>query len=261
MKNNAGLNYKDHLSVWLVVGQNFLSDTLCLHYEYILAHIIINIILKLSTTLSANMMPLSNEDYFNQFTFNQVTNIMMNNNNNNSQNNNMSNSNQFTYHTLQSPQIQNNQNYNNQPISSNNLNMNSYMSMTGSQSAGYSPKITTRTPSYNPSLCGSSPSSSSPSSLLSSSATSLNNLGQSSNAQNAVSSSTNESFDYDNASSSGTPSAPANDPAELARQKQLRGLTLTPEELQLLAKDRQRKDNHNMSKFFLSIIFSIIISF
>jgi hypothetical protein len=82
----------------------------------------------------------------------------------------------------------------------------------------------------------------------------LNNLASNNNNQNAVSSSTNESFDYDNA---GTPSngpstgaaavVAANDPAELARQKQMRGLTLTPEELQLLAKDRQRKDNHNMS--------------
>ena len=211
----------------------------------------------------------SNEDYYNQFTFNQVTNIMMNNNNNsnNGQNNSMSNHhpNQYTYHTLQSPQIQNNQNnYSNQAMSANNgnnnninnSNMNSYMSMGGPQPIVYNnSKITSRTPSYNSSSlqCNGSSSSlaSSPSSssLLSSSATSLNSVVPSSNAQNAVSSSTNESFDYDNASSSGTPSAPpANDPAEMARQKQMRGLTLTPEELQLLAKDRQRKDNHNMSR-------------
>ena len=203
------------------------------------------------------MVPLTSEDYFNQFAFNQVTNIMMNNNNNNSQNTN----NQYTYHTLQSPQIQNSHNYSNQLIPPN-QNLNSYMSI-GSTSSTFNNnnnnsnnnnnnnnKIVNRTPSYNSSLCGSS--SSSPSSLLSSSNSSLNNLAQSSNTQNAVSSSTNESFDYDNA---GTPTngqaganvVAANDPAELARQKQMRGLTLTPEELQLLAKDRQRKDNHNMS--------------
>ena len=200
------------------------------------------------------MIPLiSSEDYFNQFTFNQVTNIMMNNNNN-AQANNMSNSNQYTYHTLQTPQNQNNQNYNNQSIPSNNSSINSYMSIAGPHQVTYSSKITTRTPSYNSSLCGSSSSSSSPSSLLSSSTTSLNNLAQSNNTQNAVSSSTNESFDYDNASSSGTPNASVNDPAELARQKQIRGLTLTSEELQLLAKDRQRKDNHNMS-IILNLIF------
>ena len=199
-------------------------------------------LLILNLKLSANMMPLTSEDYFNQFTYNQVTNMVMNNTNQNQ--NHLSNSNQYTYHTLQSPQIQNNQNYNNQLMQSNS-NVNSYMSL-APQSNTYGSKIMTRTPSFNSSLCGSSSSSSSPLSL---STSSLNNI-QASN-QNAVSSSTNDSFDYDNASSSGTPSTPANDPAELVRQKQMRGITLTQEELQLLAKDRQRKDNHNMSNLKL----------
>ena len=43
----------------------------------------------------------------------------------------------------------------------------------------------------------------------------------------------------------------ASEHAEMLRQKQLRGCTLTQEEHQLLAKDRQRKDNHNMSKLLV----------
>lgn len=199
-------------------------------------------------------MPISTEDYFNQFTFNQVTNIMMNNTNN--QNPNLTNSNQYTYHTLQSPQLQEqNPTYNNQIIQPS-ANMN-YMHLgpngtnggNGQNGGGpnpYGSKIIHRTPSYNSPICASSSStSSSPSSLLSSSNSSLT-LTQTSNNQICAHSSTNDSFDYD-ASSTGTP-AGTTDPAEIARQKQIRGISLTPEEQQLLAKDRQRKDNHNMSK-------------
>lgn len=202
----------------------------------------------MSATLSANITP---DDFLNQYTFNQVTNMMMSNNNN--QNTNLANSNQYTYHTLQSPQIQSNTAYNNQLISSNTT-MNSYMHFGAGNSGGtnqYGSKIIHRNPSYSSAMCASSSTSSSPSSLLSSSTSSLN-MNQSSN-QNVVTSSSNDSFDYDNASSTGTQAAGAtNDPAELARQKQIRGIPLTPEEHQLLAKDRQRKDNHNMSmlKFF-----------
>ena len=52
-------------------------------------------------------------------------------------------------------------------------------------------------------------------------------------------------LDYDQASIDGT-LPQVNDPAEQARLKQMRGIKLTPEEIQLLVKDRQRKDNHNM---------------
>ena len=48
-------------------------------------------LLILNLKLSANMMPLTSEDYFNQFTYNQVTNMMMNNTNQNQ--NHLSNSN------------------------------------------------------------------------------------------------------------------------------------------------------------------------
>lgn len=44
-----------------------------------------------------------------------------------------------------------------------------------------------------------------------------------------------------------------NDPAEIARRKRQQGIPLTPDEMQLLVKDRQRKDNHNLSKTFLTI--------
>ncbi len=40
-------------------------------------------------------------------------------------------------------------------------------------------------------------------------------------------------------------------PADIARLKQLQGLHLTDEEIKLIVKDRQKKDNHNMSKFFI----------
>ncbi|RNA35593.1 transcription factor EB isoform X2 [Brachionus plicatilis] len=76
----------------------------------------------------------------------------------------------------------------------------------------YSPKLITRTPSINSSTGSSSPSSVS------------SNLN-----------STNLDFE-----------ANKPDPAEMAKKKSLAGQKLTDEEMQLLIKDRQRKDNHNM---------------
>ncbi len=37
-------------------------------------------------------------------------------------------------------------------------------------------------------------------------------------------------------------------PADVARMKQLHGLNLTSDEIKSIVKDRQKKDNHNMSK-------------
>ena len=36
-------------------------------------------------------------------------------------------------------------------------------------------------------------------------------------------------------------------PSDVARLKKLQGLHLTDEEIRLIVKDRQKKDNHNMS--------------
>lgn len=41
-------------------------------------------------------------------------------------------------------------------------------------------------------------------------------------------------------------------PADVARIKQLQGLNLTSDEIKLIVKDRQKKDNHNMSKLINS---------
>ena len=38
-------------------------------------------------------------------------------------------------------------------------------------------------------------------------------------------------------------------PSDIARLKKLQGLHLTDEEIRLIVKDRQKKDNHNMSEF------------
>ena len=61
------------------------------------------------------------------------------------------------------------------------------------------------------------------------------------------SSSHSKELEYDAAEKNSSAIAAASELAEMIRQKQLRGCILTQEELQLLAKDRQRKDNHNMS--------------
>ena len=36
-------------------------------------------------------------------------------------------------------------------------------------------------------------------------------------------------------------------PTDIARLKRLKGLNLTQDEIKLIVKDRQKKDNHNMS--------------
>lgn len=38
-------------------------------------------------------------------------------------------------------------------------------------------------------------------------------------------------------------------PADVARLKKLQGVHLTEDEIKLIMKDRQKKDNHNMSGF------------
>lgn len=106
-------------------------------------------------------------------------------------------------------------------------------------------KISNRTASsINSTMCSSSSSSSS----SPASNSSFNNINQ------TLSSTSIEDYDASieaavAASLSNVTASPANDPAELARIKQMSGLKLTPDEVQLLVKDRQRKDNHNMSKF------------
>ena len=200
-------------------------------------------------------MALANEDYYNQYAFNQMTNMMMNNNSSNSSsstngnmNNNANLSNPgYTFHTLQAPSNQANTGYCS-PLMVSNPNMNSSYLALGGNGMSYGSKIASRSPSYN---SGGTSSSSSPSSSLLS-ATSNNNLLTQSVQQNSnnVSSSTND-FELDSTSAASTSilnaATAASEQAELIRQKQMRGVLLTQEELQLLAKDRQRKDNHNMS--------------
>ncbi len=183
-----------------------------------------------------------NEEYFNQFSFTQMSNIM--NNANTSSGFNSSNGNQYTLHTLQPPQASHNQSLYNQYISSNNPNINhSYLTLTSNQqlqlnnlNQTFNTKLTNRGHSFNSPSIGSSSSSSSPS------MTSQNAGHTNSSNANIVSSSTSDSLDLEQNNSN------TSDPAEMARIKQLRGIKLTQDEIQLLVKDRQRKDNHNMSK-------------
>jgi hypothetical protein len=57
--------------------------------------------------------------------------------------------------------------------------------------------------------------------------------------------------------SSFTHQASSSCPADLARIKQLQGLNLTTDEIKMIVKDRQKKDNHNMSKsFFVAFRFA-----
>jgi hypothetical protein len=98
-------------------------------------------------------------------------------------------------------------------------------------------------------MCSSSSSSSSPVSN-----SSFNNINQ------TLSSTSIEDYDASieaavTASLSNATASSATDPAELARIKHLNGLPLTQEEVQLIMKDRQRKDNHNMSEFSLKFCF------
>jgi hypothetical protein len=189
------------------------------------------------------------------------------------------NSNQITYHTLQpSGQMQSIQggggSYNNHYMPSLGSSMAHQSYLTGGVShhsslpaPSYIPKPVTRTSSSNSVSGGSSVSSPSSSSISSNNNSSnTNNNGSSnngmSNQTNSGTSSMHQNLhhsqlhlnhsmdaadllDYDSKSGNSL----LNDPAELVRMKKIRGLTLTEEEIQLLAKDRQRKDNHNMSEF------------
>jgi len=66
-----------------------------------------------------------------------------------------------------------------------------------------------------------------------------------SNIHNNINS--NKELECDSGEKNSSAIAAASEHAEMIRQKQLRGCVLTQDELQLLAKDRQRKDNHNAS--------------
>lgn len=220
------------------------------------------------TSSSSNMIPIMNEDYFNPYQFNHMSNIITSNNFNNINN-------QYTFHTLQS--TPSHQTYTNHQFLPNNSNQNtSYISigqsMPSSQCStsqnnsnltsqntnssnssnslllntqqSYGSKIINRTPSFNSSV-GSSASSPSSSNSTTSSHANQSLINGNSTASNAALGS-GEFIDNDLSSS---PAPNANDPAEQARLKQLRGIKLTPEEVQLLVKDRQRKDNHNMSLY------------
>ncbi len=224
-----------------------------------------------SLSTHPDIMPLNTEDYYqhNQYSFSQINahpNGTMNPNG-------MNGSNTGAYfHTLQVPH-----NYNHQIISTSNS---SYLSMNASNT-NYGIKVhhngllTARSPS-----CGntSSSSSSSPSSnnnhlshinqhnsgsqnsLLVSPTMSISSP---SNSHNNVNNS--KELEYDSAEKNSSAIAAASEHAEMIRQKQQRGFVLTQEELQLLAKDRQRKDNHNASRirilfrFFMNIFRCIFI--
>ncbi|CAF0728026.1 unnamed protein product [Brachionus calyciflorus] len=124
------------------------------------------------------------------------------------QNNNQN----YSFHTLQ-PSSQSYQ-YTNQG---------SYMTPVIQTNSNYTPKLITRTPSFNSSVGSSSPSSS----VSSASSTNVIN--------------SNNVLDFE----TGVNVKP-NDPNELIKKKNLNGHKLSNEELQMLLKDRQRKDNHNM---------------
>lgn len=221
----------------------------------------------MSSNTSTLMM---NEDYFNHYPFNQMPNIISNSYNMNHNNSNLNNSNvnlnngpngshQYNYHNLQAP-AHNNTVYN-QYIPAGNLGMNSsYLTLGPAGNSGslipaqisptanpngmhYASKIVSRTPSFNSSsVLSSSPSSSTSSTL---SIHLPHQQAQINNISHSISTS-NDQLDYEQSGELDT-STQSNDPAEMARLKQMRGAKLTQEEIQLLVKDRQRKDNHNMS--------------
>ena len=130
------------------------------------------------------------------------------------------------------------------------------------QQTAYMPKLVQRASSFNSSpIASNSSSASSPSSSLSSSSgstliTSNHQFGPQLSLPCNLGSGSGNDFDprVSSPTSSGltSPSVPT-DPAEIARLKQARNIKLTPEEVQLLVKDRQRKDNHNMSKKYYLI--------
>ena len=215
-----------------------------------------------------SLISTMNEDYYNQFSFSQ---IMMSNNHGNNVNNGMSlnsgsigghNAGHYSYHTLQPTQSVSAHPGQHHLLGSVNS---SYAQIAGpSSSVVYGTKLISRTPPY-PIVNSNSASSPSASSSSNSSSSSLNHssqggqLGSSTNGINNTNSSGADGHDYHESShsqggsganqSNGPNSVPnPADPAEIVRQKQMRGLKLTQDEIQLLVKDRQRKDNHNMSK-------------
>ena len=52
---------------------------------------------------------------------------------------------------------------------------------------------------------------------------------------------------------------PSTCPADAVRVKKLQGLNLTEDEIRLIIKDRQKKDNHNMSKNSLTSLFRHLV--
>lgn len=117
-----------------------------------------------------------------------------------------------------------------------------------SQSAPYMPKYISRTSSFSSSSTMSSPPSS-----ASSSSSSTGAINGQNNAHLTISCTgiATAGSDFDHLSSPNSSLSSPTDPAEIARIKHSRNMKLTPEELQLLVKDRQRKDNHNMSNKIL----------
>lgn len=234
---------------------------------------------KASTSNSSSIM--TSDDYFNQFSFNQMS-MMPHGNFNNSNNNNLTinttnngnniNSNgHYNFHSMQTPHsshIQSNNQAYGQYVPSTNITMNtSYItlgtSISNNSNVGFAngesnlsnhnhhtnngsipfssaSKIVSRTPSFSSSSSPSSSSSSLSSSSLAHQPTHHNTIDHSISLA-----STTDHTEYDHASIE-TNIAQVNDPAEQARLKQMRGIKLTQEEIQLLVKDRQRKDNHNM---------------
>lgn len=193
---------------------------------------------------------------------------------------------QYNFHTLQpaNQQIQPNHHQNlNQyltnPTMPNHQSPNSYSPLNTTQNPNnqqsqqqqqpYIPKqLVQRASSFNSSPLASNSLASSPSSSLSSSSGSTLTTSNSNhqfasqlslpcNLNSGLAGGPGSDFDprISSPTSSGlaSPSVPT-DPAEIVRLKQARNIKLTPEEVQLLVKDRQRKDNHNMSKkiFYLS---------
>lgn len=233
---------------------------------------------------NSNVMSLSNEDYYaSGYTYNQMTNHIIlnsngpnaNNNGNNNcinpgsshvMNNSLNGGNESAaayFHTLQSPHL---------PGSSwpghANQNNNNYLAANPNGAYGLKVHhghngIMTRSPSLDKGIASSSSSSSPSSASLSHNNQNQNNssIGIIQQIQHNASSSllvspdasidspnNPNSPDYEANEKINSGNTAASEQAELIRQKQLRGCTLTHEEMQLLAKDRQRKDNHNMSK-------------
>lgn len=217
---------------------------------------------------ATNLISMNSDDYYNQNQYfsqmNQMNHLIQGTNpahnvmsNTSLSGMNPSNSGAY-FHTLQAPH-----NYNHQLMNQ------TYLTVNASNNYGLKSShqngLLTRSPSGNSSERGvaSSSSSSSPSS---SGSQSLNqNQANGNNSHNGLQVSPNVSVNSPASAAANNHDihgeygevtekmnsaiTAASEHAEMIRQKQLRGCILTQEELQLLAKDRQRKDNHNMSKF------------